>query len=75
MIEPTTDQLTQFQAYHLRWLENYTSRQYKSFHGVNPLQCLNYELIQVFNHLMLEWLLRETNHTDVIEDMGEFDNG
>lgn len=75
MPEPTQFQLIQTQSRNLKWLESY-GKYLIQFHGIEPLTCLNYELVQILNGLWLEWFLKEPVEeelkVDIIESLGEF---
>ena len=75
MPEPTRFQLIQTQSRNLKWLENY-GKYLIQFHGIEPLTCLNYELVQILNGLWLEWFLKEPEveelKVDIMESLGEF---
>lgn len=74
MPEPTQHQLTSTQSRNLLWLESY-GKYLINFHGIEPLTCLNYELVQILNGLWLEWFLKEPEEklkVEVIENLGEF---
>ena len=73
MPEPTQFQLIQTQSLNLKWLESY-GKYLIQFHGIEPLTCLNYELVQILNGLWLEWFLKEPEElkVDIIENLGEF---